>query len=50
MRFQLIFSFFPNPVMSELQIQKPNDVTIYSIEILDVSRQSDTDPRGWGVY
>ena len=30
------FFVFPNPVMSELQIQKPNDVTIYSIEILDV--------------
>lgn len=30
------FFVFPNPVWSELQIKKPDDVTIYSIEILDV--------------
>jgi aminopeptidase N len=30
------FFVFPNPVLRELQIKKPNDVTIYSIEILDV--------------
>ncbi len=30
------FFVFPNPVQSELQIKKPNDMTIYSIEILDV--------------
>jgi aminopeptidase N len=30
------FFVFPNPVLSELQIKKPNDVTIYSIDIVDV--------------
>jgi aminopeptidase N len=30
------FFVFPNPVLNELQIKKPNDVIIYNIEILDV--------------
>jgi aminopeptidase N len=30
------FFVFPNPVLSELQIKKPMDVTIYSIDIVDV--------------
>ena len=42
------FFVFPNPVQSEFQIKKPNDVTIYSIEILDVLGRSIMTPSVQG--